>query len=215
MNIKQYFPALTLPVTAIFFLVGVAGHLFPQTRDLMTLLTPAFLLGFGLLMLVPEFNRKGVKFLLWSGVTYLVTLILEILGVKTGLVFGAYHYSGVLGAGVFDVPLVIGFNWVLVVAGAILWAEGEVRSPWGRALTAGLLCVLFDFLLEPAAIGLNYWTWDQGFIPLQNYAAWFVISFGVALFWQALKIQVQSLNLKYYLIFQVFFFLFLRIFLGF
>jgi putative membrane protein len=36
---------------------------------------------------------------------------------------------------------------------------------------------LFDFFMEKAAVKLNYWTWESGTIPIQNYIAWFVLGF--------------------------------------
>ena len=35
----------------------------------------------------------------------------------------------------------------------------------------------FDILMEPAAMALNYWNWENGVVPFQNYLAWFVLSF--------------------------------------
>jgi putative membrane protein len=36
--------------------------------------------------------------------------------------------------------------------------------------------VSYDLLLEPVAIKLDFWNWQGGAIPLQNYVAWYVIS---------------------------------------
>jgi hypothetical protein len=35
---------------------------------------------------------------------------------------------------------------------------------------------MFDWIMEPVAIRLDYWTWAGGDIPMQNYFAWFVIA---------------------------------------
>ena len=35
---------------------------------------------------------------------------------------------------------------------------------------------LLDILIEPVAIRLDFWSWTEGIIPLQNYVAWYVIS---------------------------------------
>ena len=45
------------------------------------------------------------------------------------------------------------------------------------AMLVALLMVCFDLLMEPAAVKLNYWTWMNGDIPLQNYLVWFGLSF--------------------------------------
>jgi uncharacterized membrane protein len=35
----------------------------------------------------------------------------------------------------------------------------------------------YDVLLEPVAIHFDFWSWEGGSIPLQNYAAWWIIAF--------------------------------------
>jgi putative membrane protein len=34
-----------------------------------------------------------------------------------------------------------------------------------------------DFLIEPIAIKLDFWQWQNNTVPLQNYLAWFILSF--------------------------------------
>lgn len=51
-----------------------------------------------------------------------------------------------------------------------------LRSDLLAAVLTGLIATAFDWIMEPVAIGLDYWTWAGGDIPLQNYAAWFAIA---------------------------------------
>jgi putative membrane protein len=39
-----------------------------------------------------------------------------------------------------------------------------------------LLATFFDFTIEPVAIKLNFWQWQNHEIPVFNYACWFIIS---------------------------------------
>ena len=39
----------------------------------------------------------------------------ELIGIKTGLLFGEYSYDTALGFKLLDVPLIIGLNWVIIV----------------------------------------------------------------------------------------------------
>jgi len=166
-------------ILATFYAVGLGGHLVAATLPWMLILTPWFLLGSGLAVVVavvPQHHWNTVA--LWAVPTYVVTFGLEALGVATGLVFGAYHYSEVLGRLVVGVPPVIGANWVLVVWGThaalVLCAP---RLPEAlRVVSVGLVCVAFDLVLEPVAIGLGYWVWAGGDVPLQNYVAWGLIA---------------------------------------
>ena len=50
------------------------------------------------------------------------------------------------------------------------------------AALTGLACTAYDFVLEPFATrAKHYWLWQGGTVPLQNYAAWFVISTALVL----------------------------------
>ena len=84
----------------------------------MLMLTPFTLFAFGIIVLFEVYRNK--KFISWLVITYLATLLLEIIGAKTGLIFGSYSYGDVLGPKFFDLPLIIGLNWVIVIWGGIL-----------------------------------------------------------------------------------------------
>ncbi|MDF1566381.1 MAG: carotenoid biosynthesis protein [Spirochaetaceae bacterium] len=212
---------------AVFFTVGIFGHVFLPVW--MVVLTPPVLWAYGLL--VAAFAAAGVvmdglrsrddgalrvsqkrarlRLITWIVLTYLVTFALEAIGTATGLVFGPYDYGKVLGVMVLAVPVVIGFNWVLVVLGALRIVQ---RWPWWAAIpTAAVLTTSFDFLMEPAAIHLGYWNWHWDGIPPQNYMAWFVISFTAAVAYRALRIRIPSKLPAYYMLIQAVFFAAIRI----
>jgi len=150
--------------------VGLWGHFFVLTRSLMLLLTPYLLLLCGLAVFGLTLWEEGWNLPLWALPTFLITFALEAIGVATGMVFGDYHYGPVLGAHILGVPPIIGFNWVLVVLGFSRLVRGAFRiryAPVG-VLLATLLCVLFDYILEPLAIRLDYWTWAGGIFPLKT-----------------------------------------------
>ncbi|NLG34319.1 MAG: carotenoid biosynthesis protein [Lentisphaerae bacterium] len=167
---------------AVLLLVGTFGHLHPRSLPWMLKLTPWFLLLSGGLVVAPAAAVGGRRFLAWVAATYVFTFLAEAAGVATGAVFGAYAYGPTLGWAWLGVPLVIAFNWVMVIHGCYGLARravprrlGRLRRPGYLGLTA-LLATGFDVLLEPVAIRLDYWQWAGGDIPLQNYAAWFLIA---------------------------------------
>jgi putative membrane protein len=47
--------------------------------------------------------------------TFLTGILVEIMGVNTGLLFGDYQYGAVLSPRIKQVPWVIGINWFLVI----------------------------------------------------------------------------------------------------
>lgn len=189
----------------VIYTVGIVGHLTTPLYDLMISLTPFTLLLMGGLVLFEDFYKKNLKFLKWFGVVYLFTLLIEIIGVNTGLVFGKYEYGVVLGPMIFGTPLIIGFNWVIVILGAILIAQKITSNKILAIFISAFLAVFFDFLLEPVAINLKYWDWF-GPVPMQNYAAWFIISLiGSASFIYSEIQTFSSLSKQYYIIQCVFF----------
>ncbi len=195
-----------------FYVFGIAGHIHPVIRSFVVPLTPFILLFFGLAVLYFS-TRQRPRLLLWCAGTYIVTFFIEVLGVRSGWVFGRYYYGGTLGLHVLDVPLVIGFNWVLVVLGAVLLVSKIVKNDVLVAAAAGMVTVIFDIPLEIVAVKLDYWHWITGAVPLQNYAAWFCISFIAAYALMRLKMGQKSAVAVHYLIVQFVFFIVIGAFL--
>jgi putative membrane protein len=197
---------------AVFFAVGVAGHLLPATRPLMLGLTPfALLLAAGVVAIPLVVERRG-SVALWAAAAFLVGFALEAVGVATGLVFGPYSYGSVLGPKLLAVPLVIGLNWPLVILGAVSFTVRFLRNPLAAAAVGGALTAGFDWVLEPFAVSAGYWTWHAGSIPLQNYIAWFLIATLLAWLFTWRKLSVRSLVPAIAVAIQLVFFSLLRMF---
>jgi putative membrane protein len=195
-----------------FFSVGIIGHLLKFTRDLMLFTTPFFLLGMGALVLYPFVKKKDYRVLVWALITYLITFIIEALGVWTGHIFGEYEYGSTLGPTLFRVPLVIGFNWVIVIMGSTELSRKLVKDRKVYPLIAGFIAMLFDIILEPVAMELDYWDWAGGSIPVQNYLAWFIIASLMAYSYTIVRKEGSSKPMIVYLFLQTILFLFIRVF---
>lgn len=195
------------------YAVGVISHLIDYLLPLMKTLTPFTLLLTGGVVLFFSSKNSNGNLILWVIVTYLITYFLEVIGVKTGLVFGDYAYGNTLGLKLFDVPLIIGFNWVLVVLGAIKLSLKIFDDYFFVALFTGIFSVVFDFFLEPIAIKLDYWNWEGIKVPLQNYFAWFVIAFLFSILFQKMKLKIQSTLVEKYFLTQLIFFVILFFFM--
>jgi len=143
--------------------VGLAGMLLPFTREIFKIITPLNLLF-------------AVVFLFYRKIP--------------ARIFGAYTYGKTLGPALFNTPVIIGLNWFLliyctnVISRQLLGILPQkvtgrmaslVRSGF-VIITGSLLMVLYDLILEPAAIRLDMWSWDGSGIPVQNYLAWFIFS---------------------------------------
>ncbi|MDZ7342932.1 MAG: carotenoid biosynthesis protein [candidate division KSB1 bacterium] len=122
------------------------------------------------------------KFVLWTLLVFLGGFFVEWVGVKSGAIFGSYVYSATLQPAIGGVPIAIGFAWFNMTMSAAAVSQRLVParyadSPPGMALVIALAMVVFDFLMEPAAEQLNYWSWREGIVPIRNYFAWFVCGY--------------------------------------
>lgn len=185
------------PIITIIYIVGIVGISLPQTHTLFVSLSVTNILMANALVL---FYHKGFNA---NFITKVVTIavagfLLEVAGVKTGLIFGHYSYGTNLGPKVFDVPLLIGLNWFFMVYCSVQIARLFKVSLVPTALLSGLFMVIYDFALEPNAIALHYWDWAGNTVPLQNYLAWF--GFGSLFsFFLLYKTQLQANTMALFL----------------
>lgn len=198
----------------LIYTVGIIGHLTNSLLNYMKYLTAFTLLLTGGVVLFTTIKEASKKFLSWIIVTYITTFSLEVIGVKTGLVFGSYWYGDTLGLKLFNVPVIIGFNWTMVILGAILLSEKFFNKKLLVVFSASIMATTFDFFMEPTAIKLGYWNWSDIFVPLQNYLAWFIISTVFTILYFRMNIKLKSdLPIKFFLTQFVFFiilFVFMR-----
>lgn len=209
---KNYLRKYSAWFLLVIYAVGVVGHLYDKTIPLMLTLTPFTLLLGAILILYSEITKN--KFIvMWFLLSYLITFIIEVVGVKSKLIFGDYYYGNVLGTQLFDVPLIIGINWVMVVLGAISVAQRLFNKKLLVVISAGAISTLFDFILEPVAVKLGYWVWFNNQIPVQNYFAWFFISSIISILFLSMKIIVKKSLAEKYLYIQCVFFVILNFYL--
>lgn len=138
--------------------------------------------------------KKNAAFFVFVVICFVTGMLTEMIGVNTSWLFGKYEYGKVLGKGIINVPWLIGVNWFIVmyccgVAVAHLHERIKRQSALAESfltpqmqlmsfvIDGALLATFFDFMLEPVAVKLGYWTWlGDGKIPFTNYLCWFVIS---------------------------------------
>lgn len=184
-------PQLIRAIIIIFYLVGIAGLSLEFSREIFRLLVPFTLLGSVILMLLMDESNSGK---LWYilGVIYVASFFIEMAGVNTGIVFGTYEYGRTLGFKVVGTPLMIGINWIILVYAIWQWVGKARMNGLLKILLASLAMVVYDFVLEPIAMILDMWDWEGGQIPVQNYIAWFVISFIFFSMFQVMGIKIRN-----------------------
>lgn len=115
----------------------------------------------------------------WGLIVLVSAFVIETCGTITGVPFGQYHYTDGFGPKLGVVPMTIPLAWHVVVTNALFLVRAVAPhvSRLGEAGIVGLLCTLYDFVLEPFATTVKqYWIWTEGMIPPINYVAWFVLS---------------------------------------
>jgi len=240
----DYYEGFIALIFVILFTFGGVLHFLPSTRSFAITLTESFLLVTNLLVTISILwnafvNKKITSNIFWIIVCYIITLGLEVAGVMTGKIFGEYTYGSVFDWKIFDVPLIIGWNWVIVIASAtilakqiyiqflvklIIYTKNKdrivklLKSPVAQyvqnveiAFLASIIAVLVDYVLEPIAIKFDYWRWPSDIVPLQNYLSWMAIAFIFSLISMWFKTELKSKLAVFFLFLQVIFFIFLSI----
>ena len=147
-----------------------------------------FTLSLMLIMLIVYFPIKKFKKWVFAFIVFCLGFLVEWIGVKYGIPFGKYHYGENLGVKLDGIPLMIGVNWtVLVLITGVISAKLTSKI-WLRILSASLLMVFLDFFMEKSAPIFDFWIWDIGHAPLQNYVAWFGIALIMQFLFQSFKI---------------------------
>lgn len=156
-------------------IAGAIGLSIPETENLFKLLTPFNLLASAAIVLHFE-EHKINRFGWFILITFLIGFFIEVIGVKTGAIFGSYVYGETLGLQFLEVPLAIGLNWVVLIYCTAQLCRKLFKSTALQVLMGALIMTLLDYLIEPVAIANDFWAWQTESIPLQNYVAWFLIS---------------------------------------
>ena len=179
---------ISIAVLVIFHLVGFWGMAFSHDSTYFQNLTPLNLLLTAFLLFINHQHFNSAFWLFFSG-TFLAGFLAEVVGVHTGLLFGNYRYGEALGFKLWEVPVLIGLNWVILVYCTGILALKWQQSLFGASFLAALLMVLLDFFIEPVAVTFDYWSWKNEVIPAWNFICWFGLAFILQLAFQHSRID--------------------------
>lgn len=200
------FPALKAGwLLFIFYGVGIGGFVYPGTVQLMEQLIWVTLILTMLVLLIyhRKWNREFVTGFILTGFS---GFLLEVLGVRTGLIFGNYRYGETLGYQVWETPLMMAVTWATTLYITRNTAQKIAKDPLLVSILASLLMVLLDFFIEPFAIRHGMWSWSGNNVPLHNYIGWFVSGILIQyIYIKTVKIPENKLSLAVYLIQLAFF----------
>ncbi len=164
-----------ITVLLILHSVGLAGFALPSWEGIFRALVPIHLL-ISILILMGFHRHWSLIFLINSLGIAAGGWLIEFIGVYSQSLFGNYHYTSVLGPSFGGVPIIMAFNWLMLI-----YAVGSVVQCLhlkliGQVIVGGLIMVFLDFALENFAMAHNLWVWNNNTVPPLNYATWFVVS---------------------------------------
>ncbi|MBM9468896.1 carotenoid biosynthesis protein [Nakamurella leprariae] len=148
-------------------------------------LTVLIVVGFAALtVLHVAISRGPARAVLYLLVTAVPGFLVEVLGTHTGIPFGDYTYSDVIGPRLLSVPIVVALAWTMLCWPAACAARALVRSPLGRVLLGAWATTAGDLFLDPQLVSLGAWTWHDPSphlpgvptVPLSNYAGWLLVT---------------------------------------
>ena len=133
-------------------------------------------------------GRKSIVVL--AVLAFVISFIMEYAGVKTGFIYGEYHYGAVLGPKALDtVPWLIPLSWFMFMYVSTVTVDaafGGRYTGWAAPLLFAVLdsvaMTALDVLIDPLWVKRGTWIWTAvqllpagsvfyG-IPVQNYFGW-------------------------------------------
>jgi len=197
-----------------FYVIGLAGFLIPATKHIFIHITPLALLVTVYLLAIyhrPYTRNTLLLFLL----IYFLGYFIEVVGVKTSLIFGSYEYGKALGIKVFETPLLIGLNWLYLTYISVDIMKNSFKTkPWLTIISAPLLMLIYDIVLEQVAPKMDMWSWESSSAPIKNYVAWYIIGGVFVALFEIFKIEPNNPVAKVLFVSQFLFFFMLSFLLN-
>jgi bisanhydrobacterioruberin hydratase len=160
----------------LFYSIGIAGLIYPGSTSLFITLIPWSLLLNVICLSLFHKGTRDIKTLFVFLFICLSSIGVEIAGVNSQCIFGAYHYRQSLGIRIFNTPLIIGLNWLFLTYATSSVMEDAKLPVIMKIASSSFLMVIYDIVLEQVAPRLEMWEWENGFTPLRNYLVWFALA---------------------------------------
>jgi uncharacterized membrane protein len=153
--------------------------------------------------------------LLFFGLTAAVSWSYEHVGVETGLIYGAYHYTDALGLKLGHVPIIIPIAWFMMIYPSYIIANliggGRQKIMMVRdksnfsnnrttllqilrlSFLSAVIMTVGDLVVDPYLSGPTEraWIWEDGGqyfgVPLHNFGGWLLTTFTIYFLFQLLS----------------------------
>lgn len=180
---------LSIGLIWLFHISGIIGIVYGNSQWFVAATPINLSLCFVLIFLNTELNKK---LLILFVACFTLGMLAEILGVNYNLIFGTYDYGSVLGPKVFGVPIMIGINWFITTMITAAIARQFSNKLWFQILIGIGLMLFLDLLMEPVAPLLDFWEFEGGHAPLQNFIGWGFIALPLQLLYQKYKVEFYN-----------------------
>lgn len=173
-NLTIYLKKYLLYFLILVYVSGSVG--FVMNPSFFSPYTPYTLLFTCFVYLLQQPN-ENLKFIISFFAIAILGYIIEVIGVKTGLIFGVYQYGSGLGYKLLDVPLIISLNWALLITAGIITVSRFFKNKYIVLVISALLITIIDLLIEQVAYKLDFWQFSSGLPELHNYIGWLLVAF--------------------------------------
>jgi bisanhydrobacterioruberin hydratase len=207
---KKYFQLFFI----IFYFVGVVGIQMATSRQFFIGLIPYVLLMSFIVILFFHEGPVDKRTILVLFAICLLGFLIEVIGVKTRIIFGNYYYGNGLGIKLLNTPLMIGINWVMLVYCSSCVIDRFTIHPVIKIISASMLMLIYDVIVEHIAPGIDMWYWNKNIVPFQNYLAWFLIAAFFQTVVMVFKIKIKNQISTTIFVCQALFFLSLIVFFN-
>lgn len=164
-------------------------------------------------VLVFLYPVRSFKMLGFTVFVYVASLLIEMHGVRYGILFGKYHYLDYLGPTIAGVPWLIGVNWAILVLSSAGIVERFISSVFGQILAGALMMTITDAIIEPLAPTFRFWMFDGGMPGAMNYIGWFLSSLLFHGMYRWLRLSGDFIVSAHVLASQLVFFLYFNLYL--
>lgn len=203
---------LAIAILLILYAVGIVGVTLPIHPDFMLLTPLNILTTFIVALWCQKIWSRGLVVALV--ICYIAGMLVEIVGTKSGLLFGEYAYGATLGPKVLSTPLMMGINWAVLVYGVVSLTNKWLGKGYLilKSLLGATLMVLSDILIEPIAVAYDFWSWGAEptnsliVAPVQNYLMWWIAAIPLNLVFHYLAPNTENRVIEFLFWLQCFFF---------
>jgi len=179
----------SIAIIWLFHVCGILGIIYGNSEWFISA-TPLILSINFTLLLINCNSHKWFFHMVILG--FLTGMITEILGVQRGWIFGDYQYGDALGYKILGVPIAIGINWALLTIITAAIAQQFYENLFMRIVIGVCLMIFLDLLIEPIAPVLDFWAFEGGDAPLQNYIGWTAVAIFLQSIFHYFRLEVKG-----------------------